>query len=120
MFFRPETIEAMNVDVSSFKNKLAAKFEGMTFVDSEAEATHVIFPNHPQEPDGADLVRPVLKHKAGVLFHWFRLPDSYDSYSVNYALPDGVDVEQAPKPKDGRWKVILMWLKDSDRYLLFD
>lgn len=49
-------------------------------VESEADATHIIYP--PVDPMEEEYARPYMRRDRSVLLHWYYFPDSYDSWTT--------------------------------------
>lgn len=53
--------------------------------DDEEDATHIIYP---ETEAGEDYARPSFKRGKNVMIHWYRMPESYDSWVPNtFDLP---------------------------------
>jgi len=85
-------------------------------VGSDSNATHIILPEAPANPDenpDIDYLRTLSKRGKFVLVHWWYYPDSYDTW-----LP-ATEVEGEPPEEEqhqGPWKVHARWLDDLEVY----
>jgi len=98
-------------DLKSQLQDIVKRHEGK-IVDDEDEATHVVFDE--QDPLEDEFARAVLKRDKQTLFHFYYMPDSYDSWSQVTELD--YDPPETPEFFDGTWKVCANWLQDLESY----
>ncbi|XP_045118231.1 SWI/SNF complex subunit SMARCC2-like [Portunus trituberculatus] len=81
-------------------------------VDEDEEATHIVYDE--QDPLDDEFARAVMRRDRQTLFHFYYMPDSYDSWA------SGVDLDYDPPESpfffDGQWKVCANWLQDLESY----
>lgn len=69
-----------------------------TVVESESDATHVIYPQ--VDPLEEEYGRPCMRRDRSVLLHWYYFPDSYDSwitFDLPWDYPEGNPANQTPR-----------------------
>ncbi|CAB0011165.1 unnamed protein product [Nesidiocoris tenuis] len=84
------------------KVKDAIKRHQGTVVESEDQATHILYPT--VDPSDEEFARPTLKRDRLALLHWYYFPDSYDSW-VPSDLP--VDPPDSPAQHSLPWRLRL-------------
>lgn len=132
VYIRPE----VDADLRERIKHILESHQG-EIIDDENEATHIIYPMVDPFPD--DYARPVFRRGKHVMIHWYYLPESYDSWTVNNLdLPVSIvfvvftsiqfsdhfcvyveskdDVpDNIGSPRDG-WRVSASWVLDLDEY----
>jgi len=98
-------------DLRSQLQDIVKRHEGK-IVDDEDEATHVVFDE--QDPLEDEFARAALKRDKQTLFHFYYMPDSYDSWCPVTELD--YDPPETPEFFDGTWKVCANWLQDLESY----
>ncbi|XP_066976959.1 SWI/SNF complex subunit SMARCC2-like isoform X1 [Macrobrachium rosenbergii] len=81
-------------------------------VEEEEEASHVVFDE--QDPLDDEFARAVMRRDRQILFHFYYMPDSYDSWASGVELD--YDPPESPQFFDGQWKVCANWLQDLESY----
>lgn len=72
-----------------------------TVADEEEEATHIVYDE--QDPLDDEFARAVMRRDRQTLFHFYYMPDSYDSWVSGVELD--YDPPESPFFFDGQWKV---------------
>ncbi|XP_071530675.1 SWI/SNF complex subunit SMARCC2 isoform X2 [Panulirus ornatus] len=78
----------------------------------EEEASHIVYDE--QDPLEDEFARAVMRRDRQTLFHFFYMPDSYDSWASGVELD--YDPPESPQFFDGQWKVCANWLQDLESY----
>lgn len=73
----------------------------MTITDEEEEATHIVYDE--QDPLEDEFARAAMRRDRQTLFHFYYMPDSYDSWAAGVELD--YDPPESPFFFDGQWKV---------------
>lgn len=81
-------------------------------VEEEEEASHVVFDE--QDPLDDEFARGVMRRDRQTLFHFYYMPDSYDSWASVVELD--YDPPESPQFFTGQWKVCANWLQDLESY----
>lgn len=81
-------------------------------VEEEEEASHIVYDE--QDPLEDEFARAVMRRDRQTLFHFFYMPDSYDSWASGVELD--YDPPESPQFFDGQWKVCANWLQDLESY----
>ncbi|XP_050693363.1 SWI/SNF complex subunit SMARCC2-like isoform X2 [Eriocheir sinensis] len=81
-------------------------------VDEEEEATHIVYDE--QDPLDDEFARAAMRRDRQTLFHFYYMPDSYDSWAAGVELD--YDPPESPFFFDGQWKVCANWLQDLESY----
>lgn len=80
VYIRPEVNDTLREQIA----KILKEHQGEITEDKE-EATHIIYPEI--EANG-EHVRPSFKRGTNVMIHWYRRPESYDTWMTNtFDLP---------------------------------
>lgn len=69
--------------------------------EEDEEATHVVFDE--QDPLDDEFARAVMRRDRQTLFHFYYMPDSYDSWTTGVELD--YDPPESPQFFDSQWKV---------------
>ncbi|XP_076034317.1 SWI/SNF- related protein mor isoform X2 [Oratosquilla oratoria] len=78
----------------------------------EEEATHIVTDEN--DPLDDEFVRPVMRRDKQTLFHFFYMPDSYDTWVPNVELD--YEPPESPQFYEGTFKVCANWLQDLESY----
>ncbi|XP_069172418.1 SWI/SNF complex subunit SMARCC2 isoform X2 [Procambarus clarkii] len=81
-------------------------------VDEEEEASHIVYDE--QDPLDDEFARAAMRRDRQTLFHFYYMPDSYDSWASGVELD--YDPPESPQFFDGQWKVCANWLQDLESY----
>lgn len=81
--------------------------------EEDEEATHVVFDE--QDPLDDEFARAVMRRDRQTLFHFYYMPDSYDSWATGVELD--YDPPDSPQFFDGQWKVGLHFWYSVFRFM---
>lgn len=82
-------------------------------VTDEEDATHIVYPAVDPHPE--EYARPIFKRGNHVMLHWYMLPESYDSWTLNgFDLPE--NIPENPESPAERWRVGATWILDLEQY----
>lgn len=95
------------------KLKDILKRRGGQLVESEAAATHILYPH--SDPLDEEYARPGMRQDKMMMMHWYYFPESYDTWVNAESILDGMSLD-SPSPHSGSWRVSCTWLLDSDQY----
>lgn len=77
----------------------------LTIAEEEEEATHIVYDE--QDPLDDEFARAAMRRDRQTLFHFYYMPDSYDSWASGVELD--YDPPESPFFFDGQWKVSMYW-----------
>ncbi|ROT69321.1 SWI/SNF complex subunit SMARCC2, partial [Penaeus vannamei] len=81
-------------------------------VEEEEDATHIVYED--QDPLDDEFARGAMRRDKQTLFHFYYMPDSYDSWAAGVELD--YDPPESPQFPDHQWKVCANWLQDLESY----
>ncbi len=85
-----------------------------TIVDSEDEATHILYPS--TDPDYDMFCRGVFKRGDKCLVHFYRMPESHDNWGQMWPPEDKEPPEGIPDEKEEQYRVSVDWLFEGEEY----
>ncbi|KAG7200478.1 hypothetical protein KM043_001044 [Ampulex compressa] len=109
IFVRPDIDKSTSTKVK----EVVRRHQG-TVVETEADATHVIYP--PVDPMEEECARPCMRRERSVLLHWYYFPDSYDSWTTLDLPWDFPEATLTPTNTRTMYKVSATWALDLDQY----
>uniref|UniRef100_A0A1A9ZNX2 SWI/SNF complex subunit SMARCC2 n=1 Tax=Glossina pallidipes TaxID=7398 RepID=A0A1A9ZNX2_GLOPL len=110
IYIRPEV--DMDKQLSTRLREILAT-RRVEIVSNEEDATHIIYPV--VDPHHDEYARPVFKRGNHVMLHWYCLPESYDTWTLNnFDLPD--NIPENPESPIERWRVSASWILDLEQY----
>merc|ERR1711962_576420 len=109
-FFLCKTLPKEDKD----KAKEIAKKMKAKIVDSDQEATHVLYPS--TDPDYDMFCRGVFKRGDKCLVHFYRMPESHDNWGQMWLPEDKEPPEGIPEEKEDQYRVSVDWLIEGEDY----
>lgn len=80
VYIRPEVSDEVRDRITDILKRRQGEI-----TEDEEEATHIIYP---ETETGENYARPSFKRGKNVMIHWYRMPESYDSWVANtFDLP---------------------------------
>merc|ERR1712223_1161637 len=109
-FFFHKTLPKEEKDkVKEIAKKMKAKI-----VDSELDATHILYPS--TDPDYDMFCRGVFKRGDKCLVHFYRMPESHDNWGLMWPPEDKEPDEGIPYEKEEQYRVSVDWLIEGEDY----
>lgn len=96
------------------KVKEIAKKMKAKIVESEDEATHILYPSI--DPDLDMFCRGVFKRGDKCLVHFYRMPESHDNWGQMWPPEDKEPPEGIPDEKEDQYRVSVDWLFEGEEY----
>merc|ERR1711963_1177802 len=93
--------------------ELAKRFKA-SIVDSEADATHILYPS--TDPDSDMFCRGVFKRGDECLVHFYRMPESHDNWGLMWPPEEKEPPEGIPDEKEEQYRVTVDWLIEAEEY----
>jgi len=101
-------------DVSKIKER--AKKRNAAIVDSEKDATHIIYPSDEDLRSDEMYCRGVFKRGDKCLVHFYRMPESFDNWGQMWTPEEKEPPEGIPDEKEEQYRVSIDWLLEADGY----
>merc|ERR1711899_395150 len=101
-------------DVSKIKER--AKKRNAAIVDSEKDATHIIYPSDEDLRSDDMYCRGVFKRGAFCLVHFYRMPESHDNWGQLWTPEEKEPPEGIPDEKEEQYRVSIDWLLEAEEY----
>jgi len=99
-------------DVSKIKE--LAKKRGASIVESEENATHILYPSSDMSDDM--FCRGVFKRGDKCLVHFYRMPESHDNWGQMWPPEEKEPPEGIPDEKEEQYRVSVDWLLEGEEY----
>merc|ERR1711963_51203 len=99
-------------DVSKIKE--LAKKRGASIVESEEDATHILYPSSDMSDDM--FCRGVFKRGDKCLVHFYRMPESHDNWGLMWPPEEKEPPEGIPDEKEEQYRVTVDWLIEAEEY----
>merc|ERR1711963_707986 len=99
-------------DVSKIKE--LAKKRGASIVESEENATHILYPSSDMSDDM--FCRGVFKRGDKCLVHFYRMPESHDNWGQMWPPEEKEPPEGIPDEKEEQYRVSVDWLIEAEEY----
>ena len=93
--------------------ELAKKFK-VSIIDSESDATHILYPS--TELDYDMFCRGVFKRGDKCLVHFYRMPESHDNWGLMWPPEEKEPPEGIPDEKEEQYRVSVDWLIEAEEY----
>merc|ERR1712223_1375777 len=101
-------------DVSKIKER--AKKRNAAIVDSEKDATHIIYPSDEDLRSDEMYCRGVFKRGDKCLVHFYRMPESHDNWGQLWTPEEKEPPEGIPDEKEEQYRVSVDWLFEAEEY----
>lgn len=96
------------------KAKQVSKKMSAKIVDSEEDATHILYPS--TDPDYDMFCKGVFKRGDKCLVHFYRMPESHDNWGQMWPPEDKEPPEGIPDEKEEQYRVSVDWVIESEDY----